>query len=91
MIGCMGKPEMTIDDLKQILREAAGTDDSVDLDRNILDVEFADLGYDSVALLETGGRVELKYGVVLPDEAIAAMPTPRTFLTLVNDRIAGST
>lgn len=87
----MGKQQMTVDDLKRILHEAAGSDDSMNLDGDILDVEFADLGYDSVALLETSSRVELQYDVMLPDDAVTAVPTPRRFLKMVNDGLTKST
>lgn len=86
----MGGHEMTIDELKQALYEAAGADESINLDGDILDVEFADLGYDSVALLETSGQVERKYGVVLADEAVSSAPTPRAFLGMVNSCLQGN-
>lgn len=84
----MDRVEMTINDLKQILRETGGVDDAADLDGDILDVEFSDLGYDSVALLEASGRIELQYGIALPEETVASVPTPRGFLAVVNDSLA---
>jgi act minimal PKS acyl carrier protein len=82
-----GKEEMTIDDLRRILRESAGEEEGVDLNGDIIDVEFAELGYDSIALLETGGYVERERGVSLDEESVTSAKTPRTFLAVVNDSL----
>lgn len=71
-------------DLTLILRECAGQDESVDLDGDILDTSFADLGYDSLALLEAVGRIERETACTFPDDGLAAAETPRQFLALVN-------
>lgn len=76
--------ELTIDDLKRIMREGAGEDEAVNLDGDVLDVPFTELGYDSLALLETASRVERELGTELSDEDVAAAETPRGFLDLVN-------
>ncbi|WP_190191460.1 acyl carrier protein [Streptomyces minutiscleroticus] len=78
---------MTVDDLMKIMRAAAGQDENVDLDGDVLDVPFADLGYDSLALLETAVRIEREYGTRLADDLATTARTPREFLTLVNDGI----
>lgn len=75
--------EVTIEDLKRILREGAGTDGNVDLDGKILDTDFDVLGYDSLALLETAARITREYGITFDDEATSAR-TPRRFLKVVN-------
>jgi act minimal PKS acyl carrier protein len=76
--------EVTIEDLKRILRESAGADKNVDLDDEILDIDFDALGYDSLALLETAARITREYGVTLDDEAVTSARTPRRFLGVVN-------
>lgn len=76
--------EVTIDDLKRVLRESAGADENVDLDDEILDTDFDVLGYDSLALLETAARITREYGVTLDDEAVTSARTPRRFLKAVN-------
>ncbi|MGH3720758.1 MAG: acyl carrier protein [Pseudonocardiaceae bacterium] len=76
--------EVTIEDLKRILREGAGADEDVDLDGEILDTDFGVLGYDSLALLETAARITREYGVTLDDEAATSARTPRRFLDVVN-------
>jgi minimal PKS acyl carrier protein len=76
----------TIDDLRQVLREAAGTDENVDLDGDILDTDFESLGYESLALLETCGRIEREYGISL-DDAIDVLITPRSLIEVVNELV----
>jgi len=73
-----------LDELKQILRECAGEDESTDLNADVLDVPFADLGYDSLAVLQVSGRVELHCRITLDEDDISTMTTPREFLALVD-------
>ncbi|MET8810753.1 acyl carrier protein [Streptomyces sp. NPDC004549] len=80
----MSATEFTLSDLRTILLEAAGTDENVDLDGDILDLDFQDLGYESLALLETAGRIERTYGISLDEEALADARTPRLLVDLVN-------
>jgi|SRR4051794_13084007 len=77
-------PQLTLDQLKTIMRECAGEDESVNLDGDILDVPFPDLGYDSLALLETASRVQRQFDVQLSDEDLTEVETPKAFLDLVN-------
>jgi act minimal PKS acyl carrier protein len=84
----MAVQELTIEDLKRILLTTAGADDTVDLDGDILDLTFEDLGYDSIALLEACGWIEREHGIDLEDSTIADAPTPRTLLAVVNTQLA---
>jgi act minimal PKS acyl carrier protein len=85
----MSKPtQLTIDDLKKIMRECAGEDDAVSLEGDILDTSFLDLGYDSLALLETAALVKRQYGVTVSDEDLHGIETPRAFLEKVNSVLA---
>jgi act minimal PKS acyl carrier protein len=74
--------EFTLDDLKRILREGAGEDG--DLTGDVAGTEFAELGYESLALLETSGRIEREYGIRLDDDEFLAATTPRALVDLVN-------
>lgn len=78
---------MKLSDLTGLLRECAGVEDAVDLDGEILDKSFADLGYDSLALLEVAGRIENQYQVALDEELVAEADTPAKYLDLVNTAI----
>lgn len=81
----MARTEFTLEDLKRILREGAGADEDVDLDGDILDADFDDLGYDSLALLETASRISREYAVALDDDVVIAARTPRDLLKVVNN------
>jgi minimal PKS acyl carrier protein len=74
---------MTIDDLRRILTECAGEDESVHLHGDILDTPFNELGYDSLALMETASRIKHEFGVAIADEDIAVVETPRVLLDMV--------
>ncbi|MFF4802803.1 acyl carrier protein [Streptomyces sp. NPDC001351] len=80
----------TLADLKRILLEGAGADDGVDLDGEILDMEFVDLGYESLALLETSSRIEREYDISLDESAMADVTTPRALIDLVNSHLAAA-
>ena len=80
--------QMTIDDLKNIMRDCAGEDESLNLDGDILDRSFGDLGYDSLALLEAAGVVKRRHGVAIADDDLTGVDTPRRFLALVNAELA---
>jgi minimal PKS acyl carrier protein len=58
-------------DLVAILKEVGGADDGVDLDREVA-IPMADLGYDSLALLEVQSQIKLRHGIVVPDDSISA-------------------
>jgi act minimal PKS acyl carrier protein len=75
---------MTLDDLRNTMVECAGVDEDTDLGGDIADVSFADLGYDSLALLEAGSRIERTYGIRLSEEEVTEARTPRLLLDLVN-------
>jgi minimal PKS acyl carrier protein len=79
--------QFTIDDLKRILLEGAGTDEGVDLHGDILDTRFDDLGYESLAMLETSSRIEREYGITLDDTAVTDAETPRALLVVVNGHL----
>ena len=78
---------LTVDGFMDIMRECAGEGEGMAAGTPVGDMQdtpFADLGYDSIALLEAVGRVERDYGVLLADEAVADAKTPRALVELVN-------
>lgn len=81
--------EMTYDVFMRIMRECAGADESVEITADDIDTTFGDLGYDSLALLETAGRLEQDFGVALADDLVAELTTPRLFLDAINGRRPG--
>ncbi|MER5538931.1 acyl carrier protein [Streptomyces mirabilis] len=83
--------QMQLEDLTIVLRECAGESENVDLSTGADDVSFTDLGYDSLAILETTARIERDYGVVLDDEAVSEAETLGQYLALVNEALAAGT
>jgi len=75
---------MTLRDLQDIMRECAGEDESAQSIEEAPDESFADLGYDSLALLETQSRVKREYGVEFSEDDLADITTPREFVEFFN-------
>ncbi|MFC4049893.1 acyl carrier protein [Actinomadura syzygii] len=78
---------ISLDDLRDLLVQCAGEVTGVDLAGDIIDTDFEEIGYDSLALMETGARLEAVYGVVIPDDDIAELKTPRDLLDRVNQTL----
>ncbi|WP_030663939.1 acyl carrier protein [Streptomyces rimosus] len=81
---------LTLSDLLTLLRECAGEEESVDLGGDVENVAFDALGYDSLALLNTVGRIERDYGVQLGDDALEQATTPRALIEMTNAALAGA-
>ncbi|MEU5373666.1 acyl carrier protein [Streptomyces sp. NPDC005951] len=75
---------ITADDLRRILATSAGAADSGGLDGDALDKAFDDLGYDSLALMETASAIGREFGVMIPDDELFNLETPRALLELAN-------
>jgi acyl carrier protein len=80
-----------LDDLVRLLASCAGVEEEFDLNNDVLDTEFVDLGYDSLALLEVAGQVSREYGVPMPDNAPEYMLTPRAAIDFINELFATTT
>jgi act minimal PKS acyl carrier protein len=83
-----GNGTFTLDDLREIMRVCAGVDESVDIDSDIGDLTFEDLGYDSLAVLEMASKVQNELGVVITDDAAEELTTPRSLVDYVAIRLA---
>ena len=79
---------MTNDDLHRVLVSCAGDRSDIPWGEDILDWDFDDLGYDSLARMETAARIEQEYGVHIPDERITELRTLRQMLDFVNGVLA---
>ncbi|WP_432051964.1 acyl carrier protein [Streptomyces xiamenensis] len=86
----MASGEFTVNDLRRILHAAAGESDGADLDLNTLDTDFTQLGYDSLARLETGSRIEREFGIKLDDTTLLEAETPGALIEAVNAQLAVS-
>jgi act minimal PKS acyl carrier protein len=81
---------LTFPELTRILVECSGADDTTDLTEEALDTPFTDLGFDSLAVLETAAAVGERYGAELSDKDLARADTPRAFLLLVNETLSAA-
>ncbi|MDX3644625.1 acyl carrier protein [Streptomyces sp. MB09-02B] len=75
---------VTLADLTRMLRESAGEEEGIDLDGDVIDTPFMDLGYDSLALLQVIGQIQREYGIEIPDDAVVDAETPGALLALIN-------
>jgi act minimal PKS acyl carrier protein len=82
--------EFTLADLTRIMRASVGVDDSIDLDADIMDTTFTDLGYDSLATLEIASKVDLEFGTKTPEGMVSQLETPRQFVDHINQSLAVS-
>jgi act minimal PKS acyl carrier protein len=81
---------LTFPQLRELVHEAAGDDESITFDEGQLDTTFESLGYDSLAFMETVSRIERAFGVDLPEEDVMGQKTPRALIDFVNDRISAA-
>lgn len=79
---------LTIDDLLRVLAQCAGEAGDVDLTGDIRNRNFEDMGYDSLALMETAARLKQEFGIELTDEEITESVTPADLLKTVNAGMA---
>jgi act minimal PKS acyl carrier protein len=75
---------LTFEQLHQTLVDCAGEDEDVVLGPDSLDRDFADLGYDSLALLETSAQLKSRYGIDISEDTIRDLRTPRALLDHAN-------
>lgn len=76
-----------IEDLNRLLASES-TGGAEELNESSLGEEFADLGYDSLALLELVSKVEREYGLKLPDNALENMLTPKSAVYYIGEKLS---
>jgi act minimal PKS acyl carrier protein len=74
----------TLDDLRALMRDVMWLDEPAELDADMSDTAFPELGYDSLAVLELAIHVQRVHGVTISDNAVMESTTPRALVTLVN-------
>ncbi|EIV93553.1 acyl carrier protein [Frankia sp. QA3] len=74
---------ITIDEIRLILIASAGAPEVEVAENDFADTSFDDLGYESLALLESAATIERDYGVRIPDEPLIAAKTPRELAAIV--------
>ena len=70
------------------MRTSVGVDEGVDLDGPIGEVEFAELGYDSLALAEVVSQVNRRFRVSISDDEALELTTPGSVVRSVNGLLA---
>ena len=78
---------ITLRELENIMRKCAGEDESTQSLEQAPDQPFDELGYDSLALLETHSRIKRGYGVEISDDDLSEVKTPQELVDLVNRRL----
>jgi act minimal PKS acyl carrier protein len=78
--------ELTAELLMRTLRECAGEQEAAPTGINPLDVSFEELGYDSIALLETASRLGRELDLTIPDDVVFEAHTPRGLIEIINDQ-----
>jgi act minimal PKS acyl carrier protein len=81
--------ELDRSELLEIIRECLGEADYEEIGENDFATEFTELGYDSLLVLEIATRIQDRYRIRIPDEAVEEMTSPEQMLTSVNARLAG--
>lgn len=76
--------DFDLQDLRAIMEKCAGVDEGIELDGDIINVPFEQLGYDSLALLEIAKSIEDQMGVIVPDGSVERMRTPAEVIDYVN-------
>ncbi|GAA3073213.1 acyl carrier protein [Streptomyces olivoverticillatus] len=80
--------EFTVTDFQRNVDACVGVEDSIVFDDTTLDVEFAELGLDSLAVYEIMTRLEEDLGFPIPDEDLDDLKTVGGVLTYVRRRLA---
>jgi minimal PKS acyl carrier protein len=77
--------EFTLSDLKKIMEETGGPDD---LNGEVCETRFEELGYDSLAVLEIAARIGQDFSVYLPDDVVRQLTSPSATVSVVNTLLA---
>lgn len=78
---------ITLEDVHRALVEGSGADDATALFAELKTKSFDELGYDSLAVLETGLRLRRESGADVADADIAGAQTADELVTLINDSL----
>ncbi|MGW0393816.1 acyl carrier protein [Streptomyces sp. NPDC003042] len=70
--------------LTRILRARGGEEEGVELDGEVQDLYWVELGYDCLSVLLAAGSIERRFDIFLDGELLERADTPRRFLALVN-------
>jgi minimal PKS acyl carrier protein len=78
---------INIEQVWTLLRQSVGVDESVSLGEEMAHRDFAELGYDSLAVLHIVSRIEQEYGVSIDEDAAVGLTTAADIVTFVNQHL----
>jgi len=76
----------SVTELNTTIAKCLGNDSGGQVTDDNLDIEFSELGYDSLAVYELMTRLQDDIGLPISDEEIDELTTPRLVIEFVNDR-----
>ncbi|GGM52815.1 actinorhodin polyketide synthase acyl carrier protein [Longimycelium tulufanense] len=76
--------KLSLDDLFDMLKSCGGDVAGLATTPEVMEMPFDALGCDSLALLETAALIRRELGVVIPDDQVVEMSTPRALIDFVN-------
>lgn len=76
--------QITLSELQNIMRACAGEDEGALPLEQAPDQPFDELGYDSLALLETHSRIRRDYGIEFPEDEAGMITTPQELVDYLN-------
>jgi len=77
---------ITLRELEEIMRQYVWEGEWLSFEQ-APDLPFDELGYDSLALLETHSRIKRDYGVEISEEDFGLITTPKSLVDFVNTRM----
>lgn len=83
--------ELSLDGLREIMSACADEAAAVDLSGDIADVPLAEIGFDSLAVLEAFTVAQQRLGVQVPEDVRGEIVTPRDLLRHLNEALRAET
>ncbi|MBF6328254.1 acyl carrier protein [Nocardia transvalensis] len=83
--------KITMADIERILVACAGSEEDIDTSVGFAERSFEEMGYDSLALMESAAVIKQEYGITIPDEDLVDVETPKALLELVEAAAAART
>ena len=80
---------ITLRELQDIMRQHVWEGDWLSFDQ-APDRPFDELGYDSLAQLETHSRIKRDFGVEISEDDLGEVTTPRGLIDFVNARVTAA-
>jgi minimal PKS acyl carrier protein len=78
--------DLQLADVEKFLNASTGQE-PITLDQSEMDTDFDDLGVDSLALMEVVDRVQEACGVLIDNDTVPDLRTPRLLLDHVNSQL----